>query len=292
MQRVPLSGTADDRATASLTFVGNATTLLRLGGCTLLTDPSFLHAGDHVHVGYGLFAKRLLEPALQPEDLPPLDAVLLSHLHGDHWDPPAERALDHALPVVTTRQAAKALAARGFSRTVGLETWGVAALDKPGGGGVRITAVPAQHGPNKAVAAMLPATNGYVLEANRGDGRSLRVYISGDTLVHDELHEIPKRFAGIDVAVLHLGGTRIPHPKLGMLVTLDARGGVEAVRIIDPHTVVPVHTDDWNLFSSSLAEFVDAMRGAGLANRLHVVRRGETIDLHERPALAPPVTAT
>ena len=88
-----------DRATASLTFVGNATTLLRLNGCTLLTDPSFLHAGNAVHVGYGLFAKRLLEPALQPEQLPPLDAVLLSHLHGDHWDPPAERALDHALPL-------------------------------------------------------------------------------------------------------------------------------------------------------------------------------------------------
>ena len=70
MRRIPLSGTASDRATASLTFVGNATTLLRLNGCTLLTDPSFLHAGDRVHVGYGLFAKRLLEPALQPELLP------------------------------------------------------------------------------------------------------------------------------------------------------------------------------------------------------------------------------
>ena len=56
MRRVPLTGRAVDRARAELTFIGNATTLLRLGGCTLLTDPSFLHAGDHVHVGYGLFA--------------------------------------------------------------------------------------------------------------------------------------------------------------------------------------------------------------------------------------------
>ncbi len=278
MRRLPLSGTGGDRTGASVTFIGNATTLLRLGGCTLLTDPSFLHAGDHVHVGYGLFAKRLLEPALQPHQLPPLDAVLLSHLHGDHWDPPAERALDRALPVITTRQAAKVLAHRGFTRTVGLETWDVLAVDKPGGGGLRVTAVPAQHGP-KPVAALLPATNGYVLEADRGDGRTLRVYVSGDTLVHDALREIPKRFPGIDVALLHLGGTRIPSPKLGVLVTLDARGGVEAVRIVDPKTVVPIHTDDWNLFGSSLDEFVAAMRGAGLADRLRIVGRGDTLEL-------------
>jgi L-ascorbate metabolism protein UlaG (beta-lactamase superfamily) len=278
MRRIPLSGLATDRATASLTFIGNATVLLRLNGCTLLTDPSFLHAGDHVHVGYGLFAKRLLEPALGLADLPPLDALLLSHLHGDHWDPPAERGLDHALPLITTKQAAKVLAARGFARTYGLDHWDEIALDKPGGGGLKITAVPAQHGP-KPMAALLPATNGHVLDVPREGSRPLRVYISGDTLVHEALREIPRRLPGIDVAVLHLGGTRIPSAKLGVLVTLDAAGGVEAVRIIDPRTVVPVHTDDWNLFSSGLDEFVAAMRAAGLAEKLRVVGRGETMSL-------------
>ncbi len=278
MRRIPLSGPAGDRAAASLTFVGNATTLLRLNGCTLLTDPSFLHAGDHVHVGYGLFAKRLLDPALELADLPPLDAVLLSHLHGDHWDPPAERGLDHALPLITTKQAAKALAGRGFSRTCGLDHWESVALDKPGGGGLTITAVPAQHGP-KPVAALLPATNGHVLDVPRAGGRPLRIYISGDTLVHAALREIPRRLPGIDLALLHLGGTRIPSPKLGVLVTLDAAGGVEAVRIVDPRTVVPIHTDDWNLFGSSLDEFVAAMRAAGLEDKLRVVGRGETMSL-------------
>ncbi len=278
MRRIPLSGTAADRATASLTFIGNATTLLRLNGVTLLTDPSFLHAGDHVHVGYGLFAKRLLDPALELADLPPLDALLLSHLHGDHWDPPAERGLDHALPLITTKQAAKVLASRGFTRTHGLDHWDEIALDKPGGGGLKITAVPAQHGP-KPVAALLPATNGHIIDVPREGGRPLRVYISGDTLVHDALREIPRRFPGIDVALLHLGGTRIPSAKLGVLVTLDAAGGVEAVRIVDPRTVVPIHTDDWNLFSSGLDEFVAAMRAAGLAEKLRVVGRGETMSL-------------
>ena len=278
MQRVPLTGTTTDRA-PSITFVGNATTLLRLGGCTLLTDPSFLHAGDHVHVGYGLFATRRIDPAMELADVPPLDAVLLSHLHGDHWDPPAERGLDRALPLITTGQAAAVLARRGFTRTIGLDVWETAVLDKLGGGNnVRITAVPAQHGP-KGFAKLLPATNGYVLDSEHGDGRRLRVYVSGDTLVHERLHEIPQRFPGIDVALLHLGGTRIPHRRVGVLVTLDAAGGVEAVRIVDPHAVVPIHTDDWSLFGSSLEDFVQEMRAAGLADRLRVVPRGETLAL-------------
>jgi L-ascorbate metabolism protein UlaG (beta-lactamase superfamily) len=54
-----------------LTFVGTATTVLRLGGFTLLTDPNFLHRGQRAYLGYGLTSKRLTEPALQPDELPP-----------------------------------------------------------------------------------------------------------------------------------------------------------------------------------------------------------------------------
>ena len=54
----------------SLTFGGTATTLLRLGGFTLLTDPNFLHRGQRVHLGYGLVSKRRTEPALGPDPPP------------------------------------------------------------------------------------------------------------------------------------------------------------------------------------------------------------------------------
>ena len=271
------TGAADDVERAEVTFVGNATTLIRLGGCTIVTDPSFLHAGDHVHVGYGLFAKRLLDPALDVSDLPPLDAILLSHLHGDHWDPPAERGLDHALPLVTTKQAARALGSRGFTRTIGLDVWERTDLERAGGG-VRVTAVPARHGP-PAVARLLPATNGYVLEDYRADV-PLRIYVSGDTMLFPALAQIPERFPeGIDVALLHLGGTRIPHRRFGVMVTLDARGGVQLVRLIDPRIAIPIHTDDWNLFSSGVDEFIQAMRDARLDAKLRVVERGATIDV-------------
>jgi len=93
----------------TVTFIGNATTLISAGGLTLLTDPNFLHRGQDAYLGYGLVSKRLKDPALRIDQLPPIDAVVLSHMHGDHWDRVAQRGLDHGLPIVTTPDAAKRL---------------------------------------------------------------------------------------------------------------------------------------------------------------------------------------
>src|SRR3954471_9676649 len=79
---------------AEATFIGTATVLLRVGGFTILTDPNFLHAGDHAYLGLGLTSKRRTTPAMDLEDLPPLDLVLLSHHHGDHFDRVAAEGLD------------------------------------------------------------------------------------------------------------------------------------------------------------------------------------------------------
>ena len=89
----PLSHRPLDRR-GSVTFIGTATVLVRLGTFTFLTDPNFLHAGDHAHLGYGLRSQRLTDPALELSELPPLDFVLLSHHHGDHFDHVVERLLD------------------------------------------------------------------------------------------------------------------------------------------------------------------------------------------------------
>jgi L-ascorbate metabolism protein UlaG (beta-lactamase superfamily) len=107
----------------TVTFIGNATTLISGGGVTLLTDPNFLHRGQHAYLGYGLVSKRLREPAIDIDELPPLEAVVLSHMHGDHWDRRATTELDHELPVLTTPDAAKRLAHRGFGSALGLSTW-------------------------------------------------------------------------------------------------------------------------------------------------------------------------
>src|SRR3954454_8457636 len=128
-------------ADVTLTFGGNATTLLRLGPFTLLTDPNFLHRGQRAHLGYGLRAKRLTDPALQPTQLQALDGILLSHMHGDHWDRIATKSLPKATPVVTTPEAAKCLADRGFTETSDLRPWQTHEFSS-GTDRLRITAVP------------------------------------------------------------------------------------------------------------------------------------------------------
>lgn len=96
------------RTDCSLTFIGTATTLLRFGRFTILTDPNFLHRGQHAYLGYGLASRRRTDPAMTIDELPPLDAVVLSHMHSDHWDRVARRGLRRDLPIVTTPKAARA----------------------------------------------------------------------------------------------------------------------------------------------------------------------------------------
>lgn len=112
-----------DFETGSIFFVGTATVILRYAGLTILTDPNFLHQGNHVHLGYGLKSVRLTNPAIELEALPPIDFVLLSHKHEDHFDRLVEEKLDRTIPIVTTHQAAKSLQKSGFQSLYPLHSW-------------------------------------------------------------------------------------------------------------------------------------------------------------------------
>jgi L-ascorbate metabolism protein UlaG (beta-lactamase superfamily) len=256
-----------------LYFVGHATTLIRYGGFTLLTDPSFLRRGQRAYLGYGLSTRRLLDPAISVDALPPLDAVVLSHLHGDHWDRVVQRRLDRELPVITTTSASRRLSRRGFGRTRGLRTWQEHELVKHGRV-LRVTAMPARHafGPTRR---LLPPVMGAMLEFGpAGGGTDLRVYVSGDTLLYGELEEIPRRYPRIDLGVVHLGGARI----LGLaLVSMDARQGAAWAGLTGCRRVVPVHNDDYAVCRSSLADFRTEMAERGLSGALRVVPRGTTL---------------
>jgi L-ascorbate metabolism protein UlaG (beta-lactamase superfamily) len=261
----------------SLTFVGTATTVLRLGGFTLLTDPNFIGRGQRVHLGYGLTSKRRTDPALGIGELPPLDVVLLSHLHGDHFDRVARQDLPREPPVVTTRHAARRLQRWGFGAATGLGTWEDWELER-GGERLRITSVPGRHGP-AGVHRLLPPVMGSVLDLERGGERLLRAYVTGDTLRVPELRQVRERFPDIDVMITHLGGTRV----LGVLVTMDGGQGTDLVELIEPAAVVPIHYDDYPVFRSPLEDFVAEMRRRGHDGRLRVVARGDTIGLTAQP---------
>ena len=265
----------------NVTFIGNATTLIEGGGITILTDPNFLHRGQHAYLGYGLVSKRLHDPALRVDELPPLDAIVLSHMHGDHWDRVAQRGLDHELPVVTTGHAAKRLRHRGFGAALGLSTWDSHTITK-GTTTLTVTALPGRHAPGWT-RRLLPPVMGSLLEFGAVDGpKRRRLYVSGDTLVIDELDEIPRRFPDLEAGVLHLGGTRLPagaRLPFGLTVTMTGATGAALAQRLDLPRVIPVHVDDYGVFASPLRDFTDAMAGRGIADRVITLRRGETVRL-------------
>ncbi len=275
MQPEQMTLTAGDGAAdvnnGSVFFIGNATVLIRYAGFTILTDPTFIHMHEQTWVGYGLHTTRLTNPAMEIADLPPLDFVLLSHFHGDHFDQVAERDLDKSVLIVTTPEAAKELNERGFHNTRALKTWESLTIDK-GEARLRISAMPAKHAPGLVDLAM-PEVMGSVLEFSRtGEPPRFRMYITGDTLLIDELKEIPQHYADIDLALLHLGGTVV----LGIMVTMDGKQGVQAMQIVNPQKAIPIHYNDYDLFKSPLSEFQAEVEAAGLADRVHYLSHGET----------------
>ena len=263
--------------TGSIFFIGNATVLIRYAGFTILTDPTFIHMHEKVNLGFGLYTKRLTNPAINIEQLPPLDLVILSHFHGDHFDQVAVRELDKSFPIVTTPHAAEELSLRGFTNPQQLEKWESISFVK-GNIRLQITATPGRHGP-LPVAMFLPQVMGSILDfkikEDDDDDRSshlLRLYITGDTLVFDEIKEIPKRCPDINLALLHLGGTRV----MGIMVTMDAMEGLEMFNIINPRKAIPIHYNDYDVFKSSLEDFKLEVKKARLEDRIHFLHHGET----------------
>lgn len=274
---VNLPAAADSHSgfdSGSIFFVGNATVLLRYGGFTILTDPNFLHRGEHVHLGYGLESERLTDPAISIDKLPPIDLVVLSHFHGDHFDQLVQKRLDRSIPIVTTPEAAKELRQLGFTSLHAISKWHAVKVNK-GNAQLNITAAPARHGPFGA-SVVLPDTMGSILEfSSKHKPAHYRIYISGDTLMYDEIQEIAKRYPKVDLALLHLGGTKILNT---VLVTMDAEQGVEMMKVIAPEHAIPIHYNDYDVFKSPIEDFQKAVAAAGLREKVTYLKHGETYD--------------
>ncbi|KAL9570533.1 hypothetical protein ACKAV7_004870 [Fusarium commune] len=283
---------------ANVYFIGTATTIIEWEGFRLLTDPNFLHAGDHVHLGPGVTAQRQTNPAVDLHELPSLDAILLSHYHEDHFDRLVEDSLNRDFLVVMTPHAHKCLTSKNepFRNVKPLDFFDHLELkneDSKAGEPlpvIKVTGMPGKHVPPGPLAAVndllgaVPPTNGWMLElgyhkVEHGKLQTgYRIYISGDTLLVDELKEIPKwlREERIDLMLIHLGGTTIPGPSAPLImVTLDAKQGVELTKMMDPEVTIPIHYDDYDVFLSPRKDFETAVKEAGMENRVLILNRGD-----------------
>lgn len=264
-------GEAADFSAGEVYFVGNATTVIRFGGLSILTDPAFLHKGEHVYLGHGIWARREVEPACQIADLPPIDLVVLSHYHGDHFDDVAAQQLDKNLPIVTTADAVEKLRPLGFTKGHALSTWESLEVRK-GDATLTITAMPAKHATDDTINAMLMPVNGHLLDFRRAGEQLYRLYITGDTMLVDDLHDIPRRYPAIDLGLIHTGGTTF----LVTVVTMTGQQGVRAVEITKPRVAIPIHYNDFSVFLSGLDDFQRAAQTSSADSEFVYLAHGDT----------------
>ncbi len=256
-----------DVRTLGITYVGGPTAVLDFAGLRLLTDPT-LDAGGGEYPSGAARLRKLAGPHLQPRELGPIDAVLLSHdRHPDNLDTEGRAFLAHVPVVLTTPDGAERLG----GNAIGLAPWESHDLRIPGGRTLRVTATPCRHGP--AGMDRGPVV-GFVLQPSDAPERT--VYFSGDTVWYEGVAEVGRRFSP-RVAVLNLGAARVaevgPFP-----LTMTAAEAVEAARALAPAAVVPLHFEGWAHFSEGRQEIERAFQQAGLADRLRWPHPAERIE--------------
>ncbi len=171
---------------ARLTWLGHASWLVQLDGVSLLVDPVL---GDRIPG----FIRRNVPPGVPVEQLPKIDASLVSHNHYDHLDVPTLTAV--GAPVIAGDGTARNLR-RTALRCSELAWWSHVQV-----GPVTVHFVPAQHWSRRGASDTNEALwGGFVIE-----GSSACVYHSGDTAYFDGFAEIGRRHPRIDAALLPIG---------------------------------------------------------------------------------------
>ena len=260
-----------------VTHIGGPTVLVEAAGWRLLTDPTFDPAGRKYKFGWGSGSQKLAGPAIAPDDLPPIDAVLLSHdHHGDNLDEAGRAFLPRAGVVVTTSSGAGRLG----EGARGLDPWQTTRLEAEGRPAIEITATPCRHGPPLSH----PIVGDVIGFALRWDGQEHGVlWISGDTVLYDGVREVGERLE-VDTALLHLGGVKFPVSG-PVRYTLTAKEAVELVRHVKPRTVVPVHYEGWKHFREGREAIEGEFAKAEDVERIvRWVPIGERVDLAEPAA--------
>jgi L-ascorbate metabolism protein UlaG (beta-lactamase superfamily) len=199
---------------SALTYIGHATVLIELAGCRFLTDP--LLGGGVLHV-------RRRPPAPAVDDLPPLDAILISHAHRDHLDHRSLSRLGAACPTVVPRGCASVARRAGAQQIIELDEGGRISL-----AGVTVEGIHAAHDGRRDPFSPPMGALGYLLDGPE------RMYFAGDTDLFPEMSALAGR---VDVALVPIWGwgPRLPAGHL------DPARAAEAIARIRPRLAVPIH---------------------------------------------------
>lgn len=240
MDQIPPKSESDD---LNIQWIGHSCCLIQIAGTNILTDPSF---GDIMP----LF-KRYTEPGVALKNLPRIDQILISHNHSDHFEEEALEYLRHFQPAIFIPKGMKSwFLERGFQKVYEHDWWTetTAFFKKDFTSlptSVKITSVPAFHWSQRGILdGNRSLWTGWMIEAN-----NQKIYFAGDTAYNAEtLHQIKNQFGQIDVALLPIAPEGEENVHMNHIEALDA------LHIIDPHKMVPIH---WGAFRTGKEKMED-----------------------------------
>ncbi|MFO1532740.1 MAG: MBL fold metallo-hydrolase [Thermoplasmatota archaeon] len=234
-----------------VTWVGHATTVVQIGGKTLVLDPVWSEA-----LPGGI--RRMTPPGVAWAGMPAIDGVLVSHNHYDHLDLPSLRRLPPATPIFVPHGVGAWLRSKGFANVTELDWHQAVPL-----GELTITLVPAHHWSRRGWRdANRTLWGGWIVKGP--DGR--QAYFAGDTGYGHFFREIGERHPGIDVAILPIGAYAPKRYNGG--AHMDPEQAVRAFKELGARVMVPVHWGTFRLSPEPVAEPMQWLQEAWTASGL------------------------
>lgn len=245
-----------------LVWIGHASFLVQIGGKRVLVDPNWAR-----WLG---FVKRVREPGLRIEDLPPIDLVLVTHAHYDHLHLGSLKRVADGQPIVVPRGVGKIVSRRGFGDVLELGCWEDVEID-----GLKVTLTPARHWGARNIHDTHREFGGFVVEAGE---RS--VFHCGDSAFFDGFGEIGTRFPDLDVALMPIGAYGAPS---GREVHMGPEQALEAFSQVGARRMVPMHYATFPLGTEPLGEPLERLHAhaeaLGVSHALDVPAEGDLLRL-------------